>query len=125
MMIHERILSVLSFFLLVLFSVPSLAQQNLGAITGTVADSTGAVLQKAEVALANNDTGLSKTAASRDDGSFYFTDPEPTRSHLRMAGSRRKCTIRFWYRPTAPPPCRSGFSQAAPIPPSKSRERLC
>lgn len=74
MTIRERILPVLLFFLLVLFSVPSSAQQNLGAINGTVADSTGAVLQKAEIALSNNDTGLSKTARARDDGSFYFPD---------------------------------------------------
>jgi hypothetical protein len=74
MMIGQRILVVLSFFLLVIFSIPSFSQQNLGAITGTVADSTGAVLQKAEIALANNDTGLSKKATARDDGSFYFPD---------------------------------------------------
>jgi hypothetical protein len=49
-------------------------QQTLGSITGTVSDRTGAVIQKADVTLVNNDTGLSKTAVSRTDGSFFFSD---------------------------------------------------
>ena len=67
---------ILPFFFLALtfFSVPLLAQQQLGAITGTLSDSTGAVIPRSEVQLVNNDTGLRKNAATRDDGSFYFTD---------------------------------------------------
>lgn len=66
----------LLFFFLVLafFSLPLLAQQQLGAIAGTLADSSGAVIPKSEVQLVNNDTGLKKTAVTRDDGSFLFPD---------------------------------------------------
>ncbi|HEY6253878.1 MAG TPA: carboxypeptidase regulatory-like domain-containing protein, partial [Candidatus Angelobacter sp.] len=60
--------------ILVLSVVPVAAQQTLGAITGTVADSTGAVIPKSEVQLVNNDTGFKKTAISKDDGSFFFPD---------------------------------------------------
>ena len=69
--------AILCSLLLVLFlicSLPSAAQQNLGAITGTVADSTGAVLQKTEVTLINHAIGLTKTVTVKDDGSYYFPD---------------------------------------------------
>ena len=50
------------------------AQQTLGSITGTVSDPTGAVVQKAEIAVVNHDTGLSKSAVTGNDGSFLFAD---------------------------------------------------
>src|SRR6516164_2090353 len=53
--------------------VPASAQ-TLGSITGTVTDSTGAVIQKAEISLVNHDTGLRRSATARDDGSFLFPD---------------------------------------------------
>lgn len=55
-------------------TIPVSAQQTLGSITGTVTDSTGAVVQKAEVSLVNNDTGLRRSAMTRDDGTFLFPD---------------------------------------------------
>lgn len=72
----ERKIAVCSLLLVFLafFSFTSAAQQNLGAITGTVVDPTGAVLQKTEVSLVNQDTGLTKTSTVRDDGSFLFPD---------------------------------------------------
>lgn len=62
------------FIFLVSTSIASFAQQNLGGITGTVTDSTGAVLQKTEISIANHETGLKKTSTTRNDGSFYFPD---------------------------------------------------
>lgn len=56
------------------FSLPAMPQQTLGSITGIVSDATGAVIQKADITLMNNDTGLSKTAVSKSDGSFFFSD---------------------------------------------------
>lgn len=72
----DRKIAVCSLLLVFLasFSVTCAAQQNLGAITGTVSDPTGAVLQKTEVSLVNQDTGLTKTSTVRDDGSFLFPD---------------------------------------------------
>lgn len=60
--------------LIIALSLAAAAQQTLGSITGTVSDSTGAVIQKAEITLVNNSTGLQKTATSKNDGSFDFPD---------------------------------------------------
>jgi len=57
---------------LVLVSISVMAQEQLGAITGTVADPTGAVIPKSNVEVVNNSTGLRKTGVTRDDGSFFF-----------------------------------------------------
>ena len=58
---------------LLLISLPSNAQQTLGAINGTVSDSTGAVLSKVEVKIRNLATNLEVTASTKDDGSFIAT----------------------------------------------------
>lgn len=63
-----------SLILTLLISFPVSAQQTLGAITGTVSDSSGAVITKSLVDLVNNNTGLHKSATTKDDGSFFFPD---------------------------------------------------
>src|SRR5215469_9176692 len=70
----KRVLLSLFCFVLTLSALPVEAQQTLGAITGTITDSTGAIIQKSEVLLVNNDTGFKKSVVSRDDGSFFFPD---------------------------------------------------
>jgi hypothetical protein len=69
---HKWIRSLVVVFLssLFLLALPSSAQQTLGAINGTVSDSTGAVLSKVEVKIRNLDTNLEVTASTKDDGSF-------------------------------------------------------
>lgn len=69
----KRYLSAFFCFLL-FFSIPLAAQQQLGAITGTVTDATGAVIARSSIDLVNNDTGFKKSTATRDDGSFLFPD---------------------------------------------------
>jgi Carboxypeptidase regulatory-like domain len=69
-----RALSRLFLLIIIALSIEAAAQQTLGSITGTIYDSTGAVIQKAQVALINNDTGLSRSATAKDDGSFFFQD---------------------------------------------------
>jgi Carboxypeptidase regulatory-like domain/TonB dependent receptor len=56
-----------------LISLPSSAQQTLGAINGTVADSSGGVLAKVTVKVRNVDTNLEQVANTRDDGSFLVS----------------------------------------------------
>lgn len=70
----QRFLLPLFCFVLAVFVLPVEAQQTLGAITGTVTDSSGAVVQKSAVLLVNNDTGFNKSVVTRDDGSFFFPD---------------------------------------------------
>src|SRR5882757_5263976 len=48
------------------------AQTDTGRVTGTVADSSGAVVPAASVKLTNTDTGAVQTVVSGDDGNFNF-----------------------------------------------------
>ena len=59
---------------LVLLTVPCNAQQTLGAINGTVADSSGATVSKATVKIRSLATNLEQTATTRDDGSYSVVD---------------------------------------------------
>jgi hypothetical protein len=52
------------------FGVGAFAQGTLGSITGTVTDSSGAVVADAEVKIHNLGTGQDQTANTKKDGSF-------------------------------------------------------
>jgi hypothetical protein len=60
--------------LLVLFSVPTGAQQTLGAINGTITDPSGAVVQNVAVKIRNVSTNLEINAETKEDGSFSVVD---------------------------------------------------
>jgi hypothetical protein len=71
---HKCVRSLVVFLSsLLLISLPARAQQTLGAINGTVSDSTGAVLSKVEVKIRNLDTNLEVVVSTKDDGSFSVT----------------------------------------------------
>src|SRR5580658_6943579 len=53
---------------------PLQAQQTLGSISGTVTDSSGAVVQNATVKIHNLGTGLEQTVTTKSDGSFNVAD---------------------------------------------------
>ncbi len=55
------------------FALTSHAQVSTGAISGTVSDSTGAVLPTAEVVVLNEDTGISRTVQA--DGAGRYSAP--------------------------------------------------
>ena len=61
---------------IVAFGALPLAAQQSG-LTGTVADTTGAVIVGAEVALVNSDTGVQFTAQTNEAGAFNFTLVQP------------------------------------------------
>lgn len=71
-----RIAQSAVFLLLVtcLLGVAGRAQQTLGSINGTVTDSSGAVVQDAEVRAHNVATGLEQSAKTKSDGSFSIVD---------------------------------------------------
>lgn len=54
--------------------VPAHAQQTLGAINGTVTDSSGAVVQGVAVKIRNVATNLTVDATTKEDGSFSVVD---------------------------------------------------
>jgi Carboxypeptidase regulatory-like domain/TonB dependent receptor len=58
---------------LLLLCLPSYGQQTLGAVNGTVADSSGGVLSKVTVKIRNVDTNLEQVASTKDDGSFFVS----------------------------------------------------
>ncbi len=61
------------------------AQQTLGAINGTVTDSTGAVLQGASVKARALATNLEVTAQTRSDGSFAIGDLPPGTYEMKFS----------------------------------------
>src|ERR1700722_11450524 len=50
-----------------------MAQQATALLTGTIKDSSGAVVPDAKVTLKNSDTNIGRTANSDKDGGFLFT----------------------------------------------------
>src|SRR5689334_3496852 len=63
-----------SFVLCALSPITVRAQQTLGAINGTVTDSSNAVVPKAQIQAKNLGTGLTVTATTQNDGSYNIVD---------------------------------------------------
>jgi Carboxypeptidase regulatory-like domain len=71
----NRAYCVLFFLLALMLSIlPARAQQSLGAITGTVSDSTGAVVPGAQVKIQNVSTGLIVNTTTNKAGSYSASD---------------------------------------------------
>jgi hypothetical protein len=64
-------------------SAPALCQP--GTITGTVIDTSGAVVAHAQVTLRLDDREPDRQTASTDEGEFSFSDVSPGRYHLSVA----------------------------------------
>jgi hypothetical protein len=77
-MIHRMkiawILLVASFVLRMVFALPAQAQQTLGGITGTVSDSSGAVLPNTTVTIVGDQTKLTRTQSTGDSGAYDFVN---------------------------------------------------
>jgi len=58
---------------MVLLTMSAHAQQATAVITGTVKDSSGAVISGAQVTLTNTSTNVSRTAKTSKDGDYLFT----------------------------------------------------
>ncbi|MFZ0735485.1 MAG: carboxypeptidase-like regulatory domain-containing protein [Candidatus Acidiferrales bacterium] len=59
---------------LLAFTFSTHAQQTLGGITGTVTDNTGGVLPHTTVTLVGDQTQLTRTVETNDNGSYLFVD---------------------------------------------------
>ena len=64
-----------------LLAQTALFGQATGNVTGTVADTTGAVIPKATVALTDLQTGIKRTTTSNSDGAFAFASVIPGLSY--------------------------------------------
>ena len=69
MKLHKIILLI---FLLTGLLTAARAQQLLGSITGTVTDSSGAVVPQVHVAIHNHDTNLEQRTLTQSDGNYSF-----------------------------------------------------
>ena len=71
---RDRVRELLIFCLLVALAPSVIAQTaGTGALTGTVTDSTGAVVPNATVTATSIDTGQVRTATTGSDGSYKFS----------------------------------------------------
>jgi hypothetical protein len=70
---------VLALALLALASAPALAQQQLGAIQGTITDATRGVLPGVTVTVTNLDTGVRRTTTTNASGVYRVPSVEPGR----------------------------------------------
>jgi len=60
-------------------ATPARAQQQLGAIQGTITDQTKGVLPGATVTVTNLDTGITRTATSNEAGVYRVPSLDPGR----------------------------------------------
>src|SRR6185503_19348923 len=63
--------------LLVTFAISAVAQNNKGAIVGTVKDPNDALVAKAQVKVTSAKTGEVRTTDTSDDGTFTVTNLDP------------------------------------------------
>src|SRR5262245_17502285 len=78
-------------FVLVLLTaacaISALAQNNKGAIVGTVKDPNDALVSKAQVKVTSVKTGEVRTAETGDDGTFTVTNLEPGAYNVNVESS--------------------------------------
>src|ERR1700747_3749536 len=72
--LHSALLAVEYLAMAFLFGTNTYAQQTLGGITGTVTDTSGAVISVATITLAGNETKLNRTQMSSTTGSYLFVN---------------------------------------------------
>jgi len=68
---------------LLLLSSPTLGQGNLGAITGTIQDTSGAVVPDAALTITNTETGVKWTAKTSSAG--YYRVPVPPGTYCQRS----------------------------------------
>ncbi len=67
-----------------LSAAAAFAQLSSATLNGVVRDSTGAVIAKASVILANVDTGIERPGNSNESGNYVFVDITPGRYTLKV-----------------------------------------
>src|SRR5678815_5164105 len=75
------------FLLVLLTAIPALAQNNKGAIVGTVRDPNDALVSKAQVKVTSVKTGEVRTTDTGDEGTFTVTNLEPGPYNVTVDGT--------------------------------------
>src|SRR4051812_18148558 len=84
-----RGLGLVALFLVVL-NLPMFCQSDRGSITGTVFDSTGAVIPDAQVSITNVATGETRKTRASGEGSFNFPEVPAARWKVKFEAPRFK-----------------------------------
>lgn len=70
-------LSVVAVIAMTLLALPSSAQVLYGSLTGNVTDPSGAAVPGVKVEALNTATGIAKTSATDERGTYLFSDLQP------------------------------------------------
>src|SRR5262249_11361608 len=70
--------------ILCLFSVVALAQRETGTISGTVTDSTGAIIANGKITVKSSSHGAIRTATTNQTGSYSVADLQPGRYEITV-----------------------------------------
>jgi hypothetical protein len=70
--IRKTLVAFLSITMLLVMNAPAFAQTSKGAVTGLVADPTGAVIQGASAELRNVETNQTRVTTTNDEGIYRF-----------------------------------------------------
>src|SRR5215208_1074675 len=73
--------------LIATFAISAIAQNNKGAIVGTVKDPNDALVSKAQVKVTSAKTGEVRTADTSDDGTFTVTNLDPGPYNVTVEGA--------------------------------------
>ena len=71
-------------FLILSLVLSALAQSERGTITGTVQDSSGAVIQGARVSITNTGTNVTLEATTNDSGEYTLPSLQPSTYNVRV-----------------------------------------
>ncbi|MCA1620764.1 MAG: TonB-dependent receptor [Acidobacteria bacterium] len=84
---------MLAFLFLLTAAVPAFGQNTTGSVSGVVNDPSGATVAGANVALRNNETGITRNTTSNDNGEYTFPSVEPGRYTLTVEASGFKKAV--------------------------------
>ena len=85
--------AICSGMLLVISTIPVVGQTESAALSGTISDQLGAVIQNATVYLTNVETGVTINTTSSSAGLYVFPNVHPGRYHVRVEKSGFKQTM--------------------------------
>src|SRR6185437_595041 len=77
----------------ILCGTPSFAQIDTGGVTGTVTDSTGAIVAGATVKLINDGTGVASLGVSTSTGAYSFNAVRPGSYTLQVEAPGFQTTL--------------------------------
>lgn len=77
--------AAVTFLAVLVLSLPALAQFETGSISGTVKDSSGAIIAGAQVTITAASTNAERTETSNDDGFYNVTNLQPGLYEVRVS----------------------------------------